>query len=197
MDSVKKIKENVHRLEMEGKRTPIWDMLVRIYQESPKDSGIASLCMRQMVMYLNELEGDPRWGKRERNNEYEDYYAFLQRILFGYNTIYKDSVEFQWSLCYYLMFISTYHFILGETIQYEEVEHIRTKIIARFQSSKPHLKLFKYIDQIQSCEHHFISALGSSEIQDLQNEIEDLNLQNNYADQDLRAVLQGCSRFGE
>ena len=193
MDSIKIIKEKVHRLEMQGKRTPIWDMLVRIQQEHPKDSGLASLCMRQMVMYLDELEGDPRWGKRERSTEYEDYYAFLQKILLGYNTLYKDDVEFQWSLCYYLKYISTYHFILGETIQYQEVEHIRTKIIAEFQSSIPHLRLFEFIDQIQSHEHHFISALGFSEMRELQIEIEELNLQNNYADQDLRAVLQGWS----
>ena len=197
MVSIKIIKEKVHRLEMEGKRTPIWDMLVRIYQEYPKDSGLASLCMRQMVMYLDELEGDPRWGKRERNNEYEDYYTFLQTILLGYNTFYKDNVEFQWTLCYYLKFISTYHFILGETIQYQEVEHIRTEIIARFQSSMPHLKLFEFIDQIQSHEHHLISALGFSEIQELQIEIGELNLQDNYADQDLRAVLQAWSSFRE
>ncbi|MDO5435829.1 MAG: hypothetical protein Q4G19_05620 [Clostridia bacterium] len=193
MESINAIKDAVHRLEMDGKRTPIRNMLVSIYEEHPTDSGLASLCMRQMVMFLDELEGDPEWGKRERDDEYEDYSAFLQRILSGYNTLYKDNIEFQWSLCYYLRFIPTYHFILGDTIQYDEAEHIRTGIIDRFIDTVTPLKLFEFIDQIQTSDRHFIAALGDSETRELQMEIEGLDLQDNYADRDLRAVLQEWS----
>lgn len=198
MDGIELIKEKVHFLEMKGKRTPIWTMLVRLYEENQVNSRLASLCMRQMVMYLDELEGDPRWGKRERENEYEDYYAFLQKILAGYDTLYRDDLEFQWSLCYYLKFISTWHFILGDTIQYQNVNPIRKKIISRFLNNFPPLKLFEYIDQIQSDEQHFQLALDMCEIQELQREIDELNLQDNSADQDLKVMLvDAMARFQE
>ena len=86
MGFIETIKEKVRSLELEEKRTPVWEMLVKLYKENPKDARLASLCMRQMVMYLDELEGDPKWAERERENEYEEYYAFLQEILLHYNT---------------------------------------------------------------------------------------------------------------
>ena len=122
MNCIVAIKEQVYKLEKEGKRTPVWNLLVKLYEEKPMDSALASLCMRQMVMYLDELEGDPRWGERERDNEYEDYYVFLQKILLGYNKYYMDSVEFQWSLCYYLKFIDTYNFILGDIFYIKKLD---------------------------------------------------------------------------
>ncbi|MCQ2458527.1 MAG: hypothetical protein MJ142_07345 [Clostridia bacterium] len=184
MDRIEAIKEKVHSLENEEKRTPVWDLLTRLYEENPEDPQLASLCMRQMVMYLDELE-DPRWFVRERDDEYEDYYAFLQKILSGYDTCYRDNVEFQWALCHFLEFWPTYHFITGDTIHAEEAEHIRKKIIDRFMSRDPSLKIFEYIDQIQNCDGSFLSCISTQELQTLQTEIKALNLQDNYADQDL------------
>lgn len=189
-DCIKTIKRKVHSLENEEKRTPVWDLLLKLYKENPEDPQLASLCMRQMIMYIEELEGDPRWSVRERDNEYEDYYAFLQKILLGYDTCYKDNVEFQWALCYFLKHYPTYHYILGDTIHAEEAGHIRTKIIDRFMSCDPPLKIFEFIDRIQTCDGSFLSCISSRELQTLQMEIKAWNLQENYADQNLQTAFE-------
>ena len=185
MSDINDIKKHVHTLEIVN-RTSVWEYLITEFEKDPKRSDVATLCLHQMMMYLYELEGDPRWSKRERENEYDDYYKFGQSILHGYDSDYRNSVQFQWELCYYLKCIPIFHFLLGDIIHEEDTEQIRESIIKRFLCIYPNNMLFKYIDPIQSFTVNLIDIIPLDDIKKLFEEVKEWNLQENYADQELK-----------
>ena len=185
-DDIVTIKKHLHAIE-KNIRTPAWEYLRSIYETDPTRADVAILCLHQMFMYLNDLEGDPRWNKPERENEYDEYYAFAQRILSGSQTTYAESVQFQWELCYYLWCFPTYHWLQG-TIPIRKKDDelmIRANLIRQFLLNHPDCMLFKYIDPIQSFKRNLLETIHPGHLPKLCSEIKEWNLQDNYADQEL------------
>jgi hypothetical protein len=185
-DDITTMKKHLHALETQG-RTPAWEYLVHVYESDPTRGDVAILCLHQMFTYLDELEGDPRWSTPERENEYEEYFAFAQRILEGYRTIYADSAQFQWELCYYVMCYPTFHWLTGTIHIHHQGDElvIRSDMIRQFQLRHPESMLFKYIDPIQSFEKDLVNAIQAEDLPKLRAEIESWNLQDNFADQEV------------
>ena len=185
-DDITTIKKHLHALETHG-RTPAWEYLAHVYESDPTRADVAILCLHQMFTYLDELEGDPRWSAPERENEYEEYFAFAQRILEGYRTIYADSAQFQWELCYYVMCYPTFHWLTGTIHIHHQGDElvIRSDMIRQFQFRHPESMLFKYIDPIQSFEKDLVNAIQAEDLPKLRAEIESWNLQDNFADQEV------------
>jgi hypothetical protein len=185
-DDITTMKKHLHALETQG-RTPAWEYLVHVYESDPTRGDVAILCLHQMFTYLDELEGDPRWSTLERENEYEEYFTFAQRILEGYRTIYADSAQFQWELCYYVMCYPTFHWLTGTIHIHHQGDElvIRSDMIRQFQLRHPESMLFKYIDPIQSFEKDLVNAIQAEDLPKLRAEIESWNLQDNFADQEV------------
>ena len=185
-DDVVSVKKHLHALETHG-RTPAWEYLVHVYESDPTRADIAALCLHQMFMYLDELEGDPRWSTPERENEYEEYFAFAQRILEGYRTTYADSAQFQWELCYYLWCYPTFHWLSGTILLHHQDDElmIRSDIIRRFRLKHPDSMLFKYIDAIHSFRRDLLNIVQAEDLPKLCKEIKEWNLQDNFADQEV------------
>ena len=184
-DDVVSVKKHLHALETHG-RTPAWEYLVHVYESDPTRADIAALCLHQMFMYLDELEGDPRWSTPERENEYEEYFAFAQRILLGYCTTYADSAQFQWELCYYLEYYPTYHWLDGVFYLSDNyVLKLRQGLIEQFLQKHPDSMLFKYIDPIQKSERSLLLVIEDEDLGKLREEIYKWNLQDNYADREV------------
>ena len=185
-DDIVTIKKHLHALETHG-RTPAWEYLVHVYESDPARDGIAILCLHQMFMYLDELEGDPRWSTPERENEYEEYFAFAQRILEGYRTTYADSAQFQWELCYYLWCFPTFHWLQGTICIQNQGDEliIRSDLIRQFLFRHPDSMLFKYIDPIQSFKRDLLNIIQSEDLPKIREEIKVWALQDNYADQEV------------
>lgn len=185
-DDITTIKKHLHALETHG-RTPAWEYLAHVYESDPTRADVAILCLHQMFTYLDELEGDPRWSAPERENEYEEYFAFAQRILEGYRTIYADSAQFQWELCYNLKCYPTFHWLDGTIHIHHQGDElvIRSNIIRQFRLRHPENMLFKYIDPIQSFKRDLVNTIQTEDLPKLRAEIESWNLQDNFADQEV------------
>ncbi len=185
-DDIVTIKKHLHTMETKS-RTPAWEYLVHVYESDPTWADVAILCLHQMFMYLDELEGDPRWSTPERENEYEEYFTFAQRILKGYRTTYADSARFQWELCYFLWCYPTYYWLRGTIcIQHKDDElMIRSDIIRRFLIRHPDSMLFRYIDPIQSFKQNLLGIIQADDLPKLRAEIENWNLQGNFVDQEV------------
>lgn len=185
-DDIATVKKHLHIIE-EKDRTSAWEYLLSVYASDPTRADAAALCLHQMFMYLDELEGDPKWSKPERENEYDEYYAFAQKILKGFQTTYADSAQFQWELCYYLWCFPTFHWLAG-TIHirhHEDALMIRDEIIRKFLHNHPDSMLFKYIDPIQSFKRNLPEIIHPDDFSKLCSEITEWNLQDNYADQEV------------
>ena len=158
MKDIVAIKAQLHQYERES-RTIAWRFLLELFGENPQRFDIATLCLHQMIMFMFVLQEEPNW---ERKSEYDDYYAFAQRILQGYQTTYSDCAQLQWELCYFLWYVPDVFFIQGETIKItkdgDEIK-IRDKIIDDYLENHPDSMLFKYIDQIQSEEKNLNSKI--------------------------------------
>ena len=186
MESIVSIKRTLHQLEMVN-RTSAWGYLVRLFDSDPDRADLATLCLHQMFINLDEMEGPPQWSAPERENEYDDYYNLAQRILSGYSTKYVDSTQFQWELCYYLMCYPTYHWLCGtiHVVHFGDEKKLRDTLIQQFLLKHPDSMLFKYIDPIQERERNILEIIQPEDLSKLRNEIIEWNLQDNFADQEV------------
>ncbi len=185
MKKIVEVKNHLHDLEKIN-RTSAWNYLTGIFESDPSSPEIATLCLHQMFMNMNEMEGPPPWCEPERENEYDEYYNFAQRILLGYCTTYADSAQFQWELCYYLEYYPTYHWLDGVFYLSDNyVLKLRQGLIEQFLQKHPDSMLFKYIDPIQKSERSLLLVIEDEDLGKLREEIYKWNLQDNYADREV------------
>jgi hypothetical protein len=179
------IKRKLAELDEHGSDWDVYGFLRSVWNER-KDAAVAFLVVDEMLDLL-------MWMSEERAMKYVSakeeglYREFFEEVAdFGYENCLNDKL-FLWKMAYICRGYTTYYFIINTSFCKNctgDEEYERLMAIA--DNLYPKSMMFKLIPSVSSANWTWVDRLSASECRLLYDELQELNLQNNYSDDQIK-----------
>ncbi len=179
------IKRKLAEMEKHGSRLEVYGFLRNIWNER-KDTSVVFLILTEMVSFLLLIEST---ADDVVENEDELYRQFFEEAVeFGYQNCMSDKL-FLWLMMFYFLSYGTYYYVCKTSFCTNGPEDALRRLKEIADRLFPNSMMFKLFPSFKSADPTWVDKLSESECRQLLNELRELRLQNNYADEDLKELF--------
>ena len=178
------IKNKLATLDEHGSRLNVYEFLRNVWSER-KDAAIAFLVVDEMVELLLCIESTAPDVQEDEDELYRGF--FEEAAEFGYKNCLSDKL-FLWKMAYYCYGAATFYYIYYTPFCKNcSADEAYDRLMAIANSLYPESMMFKLIPSVSSANWTWIDRLTTSECRRLYDELQELHLQNNDSDSNIKA----------
>ncbi|MBR6499711.1 MAG: hypothetical protein IKT23_08505 [Clostridia bacterium] len=177
------IKRKLAELDEHGSDWDVYGFLRSVWNER-KDTAVAFLVVSEMVELLLWIESTAPDVQENEDGLYRGF--FEEAAEFGYKNCLNDKL-FLWQMARYCYGNGTFYYIHYTSFCKNcTADEAYERLMAIADNLYPKSMMFKLIPSVSSANWTWVDRLTASECRLLYDELQELNLQNNYSDDQIK-----------